>query len=158
MFAHSLNGGGDMIQLRMLIVAVAGAVALSACASVPATHVVVPAHETLPQMQKLSQQSGSIASVVTVSGEEMMLSVVPGGPDTLAGKRFDSAAHGQDVVIPFDLLALVYYTDPSSDKLPEQLKLPVKDRYPEPKGTGAAEEALSCEALDVELALSLIHI
>jgi len=78
--------------------------------------------------------------------------VVPGGPDTLAGKRFDSAAHGQDVVIPFDLLALVYYTDPSSDKLPEQLKLPVKDRYPEPKGTGAAEEALSCEALDVELA------
>jgi hypothetical protein len=137
---------------RLLIMGVAATAGLQGCSSVPATHVLVPARETVPAMQNLSQQAGAVASVITVSGDEAVFTVAPGGPDTLAGKRLESGSYGQDVAYPFDLLALIYYTDRASDKLPQPYKIPVRDRYPEPKGVGAAEEALSCSALDEELA------
>jgi len=129
-------------------------VALAACSSIPSTHVVLPAPTTVPEMTQLSQLAGATASVITVSGDETVLRLEPGAPDTLTGKRLDSTAIGEEVAIPFDSLALIFYTEPVTDKIPEQIKLPVKDRYPEPRSAGAAEEALSCKALEVELARS----
>ena len=136
----------------ILAVAAATVMICSGCSSVPATHVLVPSRAAVPDMEKLREQAGAVASVITVSGDEAVFTVAPGGPDSLAGKRLESGSYGQDVAYPFDSLALIYYTDRAADKVPEQLKLPLKDRYPEPKGTGAVEEALSCGALDEELA------
>jgi hypothetical protein len=137
---------------HILAVAAATVMICSGCSSVPATHVLVPSRAAVPDMEKLREQAGAVASVITVSGDEAVFTVAPGGPDSLAGKRLESCSYGQDVAYPFDSLALIYYTDRAADKVLEQLKMPVRDRYPEPKGTGAVEEALSCGALDEELA------
>jgi hypothetical protein len=137
---------------RGILVATAVVALLAACSSVPSTHVVLPAPTTVPQMTRLSQQTGAIASVITVSGDETVFTLEPGMSGTLTGKRLDSTAPGQQVALPFNSLALIYYTEPVTDRIPEQSKLPVKDRYPEPRKPGPSEAALSCEALDVELA------
>jgi len=137
---------------RGILVATAVVALLAACSSLPSTHVVLPAPTTVPQMTRLSQQTGAIASVITVSGDETVFTLEPGMSGTLTGKRLDSTAPGQQVALPFNSLALIYYTEPVTDRIPEQSKLPVKDRYPEPRKPGPSEAALSCEALDVELA------
>ena len=128
------------------------ALALSACSSIPTTHVVLSAPATVPQMTQLSHEPGAIASVITVSGDEEMLSLESGGPDTLVGRRMESDSKGEEVSVPFDSLALIYYTHPASDKVPDRFKLPEKYFYPKPKPAGAIEKSLSCEAIDVELA------
>jgi hypothetical protein len=70
---------------EILAVAAATVMLCSGCSTIPATHVLVPARETVSQMQKLSQQTGAVASVITVAGEETVLRIDPAAPDTLAG-------------------------------------------------------------------------
>jgi hypothetical protein len=128
--------------------------ALPACSSspkIPGTHVVVPAKASVPQMQKLSKLDGATASVITVSGDERVLIVQPGADGVLQGKSLDAETAGRDVSLPFETLALIYYTDPSSADVPLEHKLPLKWTYPKLGAVSGEESELSCDALDVEL-------
>jgi hypothetical protein len=109
-------------------------------------------------MQRLAKQDGAIAVVITTQGEERALIVRADQPETLSGNMVDNYAAGQAeslsqvVALPFDSLAVIYYTEPASERLSLQKRLPWKGRFPEPHAVGTAERALSCQALDTELA------
>jgi hypothetical protein len=138
--------------MRVSWVALVALIALSACSSLPATHVVLPSPKSIVAMDKLSQMNGAVATVITVDGEEQMVFVERGEPGTLAGTGLVDPMFDRQMAWPYDSLALIYYTDPASAKLDPMKRLPVKDRYPELAAAGELERGLSCAQLDTELA------
>ena len=84
---------------RELVTGLMAIAALQAISSVPATHVLVPSLTAVPTLEKLRQQKGAVASVITVAGEEAALTIDPGARDTLAGNRLDPDSLRQVAII-----------------------------------------------------------
>jgi hypothetical protein len=108
-------------------------------------------------MQRLASQSGAIAVVITTQCEEKAFTVRASQPELLSGEIFtpdvttQPGASPQSVAQPFDSLALVYYTEPASPRVPPQDRLPIKSAFPSPPAVGEVERHLSCAQLDTEL-------
>jgi hypothetical protein len=121
-------------------------VLISACSSIPKSVMVVPSRSTVPALEKLSHQSGATVEVLTVDRAERRLTLDGTGGTALTGRDIDippgSAGAGQTVRIPFDDLALVYY---SVGKLPDRAL------YPNLPNVGPAEQGLSCEDVAIDL-------
>jgi hypothetical protein len=129
---------------------------LQACSTIPETHMVLPAHGRDGDLQALSRKTGAVADVLTVAGEERVFTITPSTGQALAGQLIDTNygvdLAGQLVTEPFDSLALVYYADPAKKTVSPRDRLPAKPSYPKLKAPDAADHALSCDGLAVELA------
>jgi len=106
----------------------------------------VPSRTTVPELEKLSRQSGTTVDVLTVNREERRFLLDAGDGAALTGHDLDvapQAAGANPVVrITMDELALVYY---STGRLPD------RDVYPALPIVGATEQRLSCDELGVDL-------
>jgi hypothetical protein len=129
---------------------------LQACSTIPETHMVLPAYGRDGDLQALSLKTGAVADVLTVTGEERVFTITPSTGQALAGQLVDPNygvdLAGQYVTEPFDSLALVYYADLAKKTVSQRDRLPTKPSYPKLKAPDAADQALSCDGLAVELA------
>jgi hypothetical protein len=109
-------------------------------------------------MQHLASQAGAIAVVITTQCGEKVFTVRASQPELLSGDILtpevttQPGASPQAVAQPFDSLALVYYTEPTSPRVALHDRLPIKSAFPSPPAVGEAERHLSCAELDTELA------
>ncbi|HUL81908.1 MAG TPA: hypothetical protein VL131_07195 [Gammaproteobacteria bacterium] len=114
----------------------------------PRTHLLVPAGEA-SELQTLAENVGGTAELMTVTGDDYLVTLGAGSPGAVHGTEL--YGDHRDLDVPFESLALVYYTNPSrSTKNPRPT--PRENRFPRVSAVGKAERDMSCEALDVELA------
>ena len=120
----------------------------SATWGAPRTHLLVPSGQA-PELEALAQNAGAVAELMTVTGDDYLVTLTAGSAGAVHGTELDG--NHADLSVPFESLALVYYTNPSRNtKKPRPT--PEESRYPRVSSVGKAEREMSCEALDVELA------
>jgi hypothetical protein len=142
--------------LILAVVATAGRVAYAADAGY--AHTIVPSRGTVGALAKLSEKSDVIADVLTVDRKEYVLKLDGGGNGALSGRATspesvsEVAADAEIETIPFERLALVYYSEvPKGRHRPGRL---IKAAYPSLAPVGAAEHGLDCGELNLDLARS----
>jgi hypothetical protein len=124
---------------------VVGLVVSSCCWGKSSTRLIVPSTD-MPELRTLAQTAGARAQVITTAGEMVYIDVKPGAADTLHGT--DKSG---EVTLPFDSLALVYYTAPQTNpKKPPQAD-PQVDDYPSLSRVGHVERSMDCAQLDSEV-------
>ena len=119
---------------------------LAGCASVPATHMLLPGSS--PPVREALPAVGARAHVLTVAGDEQDLQVLASTPADISGTDSQAAA----VHVPMDDVAVAYYRNPTRKVGPNGLPAPDTNRLPRMKSAGVVEAGLSCAALDTELA------
>ena len=128
-------------------VLVSALVFMNACASTPKSTMLVPSRSTITELEKLSHQAGTTVDVLTVNRGERLMVLDGSGGNALTGRDIDASATlagtGPVVRIPFDDLALIYYSEGF---------LADKEAYPLLQDVGPAERGLNCDELDLELA------
>jgi hypothetical protein len=147
---------------RILMILLMTTVA-AGCASVPGSRLLVPTdHISAKQIESVDRASGNVIDVLTVSGEEIFVLLDSAGNRVLTGQLVDTSSAqlpaGQQVTVPLDEAALVYYVAPASTAKQGHtaasgppFKFPRKIAYPELPSVGAAERKFSCEQLDLAL-------
>jgi hypothetical protein len=110
------------------------------------TELIVPSTD-ISDLRKLAQTEGARAQVITTAGDIVYIDVKPGAPNTLHGT--DKA--GTDVTLPFDSLALVYHTDPTTNPKRPQGE-PEIDTYPSLPRVSHVDRSMDCTQLDIEIA------
>jgi hypothetical protein len=129
---------------------VAGLTLLSGtCASAPRPKatMLVPAVGQDGALEHLNRRPGTIAELVTVTGQWHELELDRSEDRSFRGHDA-STPEGPIVTVPFDEVALVYYATP-----PHPLDTRFSARtYPRLRMPGVAEQRVSCADLDVELA------
>jgi len=135
---------------------------LGACSSIPEPKMLVASSSNRQEVQALAAKSGAVADVLTINGEEHYIVIEPSADGTLGGQRVNPLAGrtipGEDVIEPFDNLAIVYYLEqPRRRPKPiagfeDRRSIPNKFAYPKLSTPGGHEQGLACDALGVELA------
>ena len=122
------------------------------------THELVPSPTSVAEIQRLAQQTGAIAIVITTDADEKTLVIKADRPSLLSGNIVNDHASihpslsQESIALPFDSVALVYYTEPENDQVDLRQRIPHKQSFPELPMPGSTERALACPALDTELA------
>ena len=111
-------------------------------------HMIVPSVDAT-ELPGLARNAGARAEVITTTGTILYVQVTGGAPDTLHVLR--ALGDEGDVDLPFDSLALVYYTEPSRNPKKPQT-VPSIDQFPNLPPVGKAERTMDCAQLDTQLA------
>ena len=123
--------------------------AATCCWGAPKTHQIVPVGDDTAELQSLAEKVGTAARVITIAGEQVDVTVMPGEPGALHGRRLDGD-HGE-VSLPFGTLASASYTEPSTNE-PDEKTNPRAGKSPLLPEVGEAEGNMTCPQLDTELA------
>src|SRR2546421_1798694 len=96
------EGHTEMDTTKGLLIALTCLLA-SACASTPKSYMLVPSRTTVPELEKLSRQSGTTVDVLTVNREERRFLLDAGDGAVLTGHDLDVApqAAGANPVVRF---------------------------------------------------------
>ena len=119
------------------------------CWGASKAHLIVPLGDDSEELRALADKVGAEIQVITTTGDEIEFAEIAGPANTLHGRRLDGDR--AEISLPFESLALVYYTEPSTDNRTPQ-SAPKRKKLPFLARAGEQEGNMTCSQLDTELA------